>query len=170
MLRMFEKDSSTSSPVLAGTCGRLWRVSHSLGVRIRTEAKHRQGEHAACLPPIFKGISPNSMSTGTWLLSAYAQQPRPVRRIVGLLVNYAATGLEADAQWRGRERAAKTWIRYRTQPPYQVPLDRRHSNVLRFQGKLIRMAPDLILANSTPVIAAVMALRGYVAIGPIVSA
>jgi putative ABC transport system substrate-binding protein len=105
-------------------------------------------------------------AAATWPLAARAQQPERMRRI-GVLMGLVASDPEAQSRVAAFEHGLRElgwvkgrnlWIEYRWAGGGE--------NVLRnHASELIAMAPDLILANSTPVTAA---LREQSRVVPIV--
>jgi ABC-type uncharacterized transport system substrate-binding protein len=92
-----------------------------------------------------------------WPLAARAQQPERMRRI-GVLMNIAADDPEAQARMTAfaQELAQLGWIASRN-----VKIDSRWSagdseRLGKYAGELIALAPDVILANSSQSVAALM--------------
>jgi putative tryptophan/tyrosine transport system substrate-binding protein len=90
-----------------------------------------------------------------WPRVAVAQQPRPMRR-VGVLLGLDETDVEAKARIRAFRLGMRDlgWIEGRN-----VQLDVRYVGIdreliARHVAELIRLAPDIIVANTTPVLAA----------------
>ena len=104
------------------------------------------------------------VATAAWPLSAHAQHPDRIRRI-GVLMSFAANDPEAQRRVAAFEKGLRElgWVDGRN-----VRLEYRwadNANVLRtYAAELIHMAPDLILANSTPVMAALQEQRHAVPI------
>jgi putative ABC transport system substrate-binding protein len=95
--------------------------------------------------------------------AARAQQPKGVRRI-GVLMSFAASDPEAQLRIAALERGMRElgWVEGRNlRTDYRWATE--DADTLRRQaGELIRTAPDLILANSTPVTVALQEQGGSV--------
>jgi putative ABC transport system substrate-binding protein len=104
------------------------------------------------------------VAAASWPLGSYAQQPDGMRRI-GVLMSFAASDPEAQLRVAAFERGLRElgWVEGRN-----VRIEYRwadNANVLRtYAAELVHMAPDLILANSTPVMAALQERRHAVPI------
>ena len=92
-----------------------------------------------------------------WPLAARAQQPVRVRRI-GVLMNNAADDPEAQARMTAfaQELAQLGWIAGRN-----VKIDSRwpaadNERVRRYAAELVALAPDVIVASSSQVVAALI--------------
>ena len=103
-------------------------------------------------------------AAATWPLAASAQQPKRVRQI-GVLMSFAANDPEGLSRVAAFENGLRKlgWIK-----GHNLRIEYRwaeNPEVLRTDAiKLVGMAPDLILANSTPVIAALREQRHAVPI------
>jgi putative tryptophan/tyrosine transport system substrate-binding protein len=109
-------------------------------------------------------ISLFGVSAASWPLSSYAQQPDRMRRI-GVLMSFAANDPEAQLRVAAFAKGLRElgWVEGRN-----LRIEYRwadNANVLRtYAAELVHMAPDLILANSTPVMAALQEQRHAVPI------
>ena len=99
-----------------------------------------------------------------WPLAARAQQPERMRRI-GVLMSFAANDPEAQSRAAAFENGLRQlgWVR-----GHNLSIEYRwadNPDVLRTDAtELVGMAPDLILVNSTPAIAALQEQRHAVPI------
>jgi len=97
--------------------------------------------------------------TLAWPLAARAQQPERMRRI-GVLMSFAANDPEAQSRVAAFEKGLRDlgWVEGRN-----LRIDYRwgdNADALRVHAtELVRMLPDLILANSTPATAALQEQR-----------
>jgi putative ABC transport system substrate-binding protein len=98
-------------------------------------------------------------AAATWPLAASAQQPKRMRQI-GVLMSFAANDPEGLSRAAAFENGLRKlgWIR-----GHNLRIEYRwaeNPEVLRTDAiELVGMAPDLILANSTPVMAALQEQR-----------
>ena len=103
-------------------------------------------------------------AAATWPLAASAQQPKQVRQI-GVLMSFAANDPEGLSRAAAFENGLRKlgWIK-----GHNLRIEYRwaeNPEVLRTDAiELVGMAPDLILANSTPVTAALQEQRHAVPI------
>jgi hypothetical protein len=103
-------------------------------------------------------------AAATWPLAASAQQPKQMRQI-GVLMSFAANDPEGLSRAAAFENGLRKlgWIR-----GHNLRIEYRwaeNPEVLRTDAiELVGMAPDLILANSTPVMAALQEQRHAVPI------
>ena len=103
-------------------------------------------------------------TAAAWPRAAHAQQPERVRRI-GVLMSFGANDPEAQSRAAAFENGLRQlgWVR-----GHNLSIEYRwadNSDVLRtYATELVGMAPDLILVNSTPAIAALQEQRQAVPI------
>jgi putative ABC transport system substrate-binding protein len=103
-------------------------------------------------------------TAAAWPRAANAQQPERVRRI-GVLMSFGANDPEAQSRAAAFENGLRQlgWVR-----GHNLSIEYRwadNSDVLRtYATELVGMAPDLILVNSTPAIAALQEQRQAVPI------
>jgi putative tryptophan/tyrosine transport system substrate-binding protein len=90
-----------------------------------------------------------------WPLVARAQQPTPVRR-VAVLMAIAANDPEAQARAAALERGLRDhgWDRTKLRVEYHWA-GGDQARIQSYAAEIVREAPDVILANATPVLAAV---------------
>ena len=90
-----------------------------------------------------------------WPLAARAQQRERVRRI-GVLMNPAADDPEGKPAARHFSRGCSNWAGPTAAMCGSTPAGRRACGDRKFSAELVALAPDVILATSSPALAALL--------------